>query len=79
MDLPLPLTLSWPSRVVAVGALISLTIEADGLNGPLLFLPVDFRRLGVEPRLGDRWNVTLDVDLDARTVRGVRMVALARP
>ena len=72
-----PMTLTCASRVVALGALVSVAVEAEGATAPLLFLPDDFRRLGVEPRLGNRWALTLGVDLDGGAIQGVRLVALA--
>jgi hypothetical protein len=73
---PPEIALTLASRVVAVGAMVSVAIEPGGLTYPLLFLPEDFRRLGAEPRLGDRWAMTLGVDLEGATIAGVRIVGL---
>jgi hypothetical protein len=65
--------------VIAVAALVSVAVDGPGPAAPFLFFPDDFRRLGVEPRTGDRWKLTLAVDLDERVIAGVRLVGLTAP
>jgi hypothetical protein len=74
---PAAVALTYPARVVAVGALVSVALEAEGASCPLHFLPADFRRLGAEPRLADRWTLTLRLALSGGAIVDVRLVALA--
>jgi hypothetical protein len=71
-------TLEIAGTVVAVGALVSVAIDdpAGGPPWPFLFLPDDFSRHEIAPRMGDRWMLTLAVDLEGRELRGVRLVGL---
>jgi hypothetical protein len=64
--------------VVAVGALVSVALDdpGGGPPHPFLFAPDEFYRLGVAPRVGDRWVLTFVVDLDGPRIRGVRLVGL---
>jgi hypothetical protein len=72
-------TLAVVGTVVAVAGLVSVAVaDPDGGPGwPFLFVPEDFRRLGVTPRPGERWALALAVDLDGRLARAVRLVGLA--
>ena len=73
-------TLAVRGTVVAVAALVSVAVEDPdgGPDWPYLFVPDDFRRLGVTPRAGDRWVLTLSVNLDGHAIAGAHLVGLAR-
>jgi hypothetical protein len=72
-------TLVVVGTVVAVAVLVSVVLDEPGAGAPFLFLPDDSRRLGVEPRPGERWALELAVDLDGPTIRAPRLVGVTAP
>jgi hypothetical protein len=73
-------TVTWSlsATIVAVAVFVTVALD-DAAGAPLLFLPDDFRRLGVEPRPGERWRLAVAVDLDGPTIRATRLIGVAAP
>jgi hypothetical protein len=71
-------TVALPATIVAVAVFVSVAID-DAPGTPLLFLPDDFRRLGIEPRPGERWTLELAIDLDGATIRATRLIGITPP